>query len=375
MARLESQAKLGYFPAPSKALEGIISHLNLGEITSEGKTDGFHIIDPCCGEGAAIKQIATGLEIREECVYAVELDAGRGEKAKELLGPKSNVLTPASFMGTRTRGQSMGLAYVNPPFDLELGGGKRQEQTFVEKATGSLKHHGILVLVMPVGAIQGQYKFQAYLDSHYEDAQLFLFPPDHRRFKEVVYIARRRKAEAVDTGNGYLRVMFQRYWKGDPEGLPIIGESPHFWMIPSTFAATYFDKIAMTREEMEEAVENSPLNASLLPPKITARQRPPMPLYKGHVALLLASGMLDGVVKPDGEHPHVVRGTARKVDFLADKSETKNYETGAVTAKEVWSQRIVLTVRTVALDGTIQTFEDGEKKVPPVQEVPHAASA
>ena len=363
MARLESQAKLGFFPADPIAIAGIAHHLALGELSADPKAGGFHAIDPCAGEGLAIKQLTEALKIKASGTYAVELDAGRAAKVRENLGPDAKILGPASFMGTRIRGQSFGLAYVNPPFDIELGGGKRVEATFTEKATGLLKNHGILVLVMPITALQGNSQFQAYLDANYENAQLFEFPAAVRKFKEIVYIANRRRMDVNDNGNGYLRVLFNRYWRGDPS-IEVIGSTSHLWSIPATWAPTYFDKISMTQEEMLAAVESSPLNQTLLPPKAAVRQRPPLPLYKGHVALLLASGMLDGVVEPEGELPHVVRGTARKVDFLADKTETKNHETGSVTHKEVWSQRIVLTVRTLSSDGTIKTFEDGEKKEP-----------
>jgi hypothetical protein len=110
-------------------VEAVIKHLTM----PKEKADRVQIIDPCCGEGLAIKQIAEGLAIPMSNVYAVELDAGRAEKAKENL-PGANIVGPASFLGTTITG-FFGLAYVNPLFSVEEGGGRREEQTFVEKAT------------------------------------------------------------------------------------------------------------------------------------------------------------------------------------------------------------------------------------------------
>jgi hypothetical protein len=71
--------------------------------------------------------------------------------------------------------------------------------------------------------------------------------------------------------------------------------------------------------------------------------------------LLLAAGHLDGVVRPQGEPPHVIRGTAHKVTYTASVEEIENKD-GSVTTKTVQSEKIVLTVRTAEQDGTITTL-------------------
>jgi hypothetical protein len=79
----------------------------------------------------------------------------------------------------------------------------------------------------------------------------------------------------------------------------------------------------------------------------------------GHVALLLASGHLDGLVQPAGQSPHVVRGTSRKREYTAGVTETENPD-GSTTTKTTISERIELLVRTVDITGQIQTFIDTE---------------
>ena len=100
---------------------------------------------------------------------------------------------------------------------------------------------------------------------------------------------------------------------------------------------------------------SSPLRSHLSTLANIPLPSPPLALGIGHVALLLASGHLDGVVHPDGQQPHVVRGTARKREFISDITETVN-EDGSTTTKTTISERIDLVVRTVDLTGKLRTF-------------------
>jgi hypothetical protein len=59
---------------------------------------------------------------------------------------------------------------------------------------------------------------------------------------------------------------------------------------------------------------------------------------------------------PPGEPPHVVRGTARKVEYQSNQTQEET-EDGTVVTKTTISEKIVLTIRAVGTDGTIRTFE------------------
>jgi hypothetical protein len=105
----------------------------------------------------------------------------------------------------------------------------------------------------------------------------------------------------------------------------------------------------------------SPLRARLRPPPDDPLPAPPLPLGAGHVALLLASGHLNGVVHPDGEPPHVVRGTSRKRAFVSDVAEAENPD-GSTTTRTTISERIELVIRTVDHTGRIRTFSDADEE-------------
>ena len=165
--RLAGQAKLGFFPIHPAAIDGLLAHLRCRPPDPLKQPDAIHVLDPCAGEGLALGQLREGLGVTPEQAYAVELDKARADKVREH-NPGSRVLGPASFLGVQVTGASFGLAYVNPPFDHELGGGRREEQAFAERATRLLVPKGILVLVCPFGALHGNRSFCTFLDSSYE---------------------------------------------------------------------------------------------------------------------------------------------------------------------------------------------------------------
>jgi hypothetical protein len=379
--RLAAQAKLGWYPAAQEAIAELVKHLRVRPPDPDKTLADVPILDPCAGEGQAIRQIANALGVDPGYIYAIELDAGRAEVSRANL-PGGNVLGPASFLGVQVSGQSFGLAYVNPPFDDELGGGRREEQAFAERATRLLVPRGILVLVCPLKALAGNRPFCTFLDAHYDELCVYKFPDGHRPYNEIVVIGRKRReaipADAIyqhgrlhklgltwDSGGGYLIGHLPALGQLQPEswrnGHPSSEREPvlRTWDIPRTTRPTTFKKTAFTDSELVAAVASSPLNALLREVKIPPPLSPPLPLDKGHLGLILASGMLNGIV--EGPHGvHVVRGSSHKVEYHNKEASTseENPETGAVTTKDVFSQRMVTIIRCVEQNGTIVTFSN-----------------
>ena len=384
--RLAAQARLGFYPAAPQVIAELVKHLRVRPPDPEKPLCSPQVIDPCCGEGSALVQIVEALGIEPQHTYAVELDAERAERAK-LAIHGGNVLGPASFLGVQITSQSFGLAYVNPPFDDELGGGRREEQAFAERATRLLMSRGILVLVCPIKSLCGNREFCGFLDAHFDEVSVYKFPDGHRHYNEIVVIGRKRR-ETIPLDALYKHGCLHRMsltWSGfvanggmnklaslgecQPvswrEGYPSpeLEPSVRTWEIPRCSRPSTFKKTAFTEEELLAAVASSPLNALLREVTIPPPLSPPLPLDKGHLGLILASGMLDGIV--EGPHgPHVVRGSSHKVEYHNKEQSTseENPETGAVTTKEVFSQRMVTVIRCVEQDGVIITFSNDPKR-------------
>lgn len=363
--RLIAQTKLGFYPAHPDAVWAICNHLRAPDDPSN-----LNILDTCAGEGLALRIIAHHLGCHAENVFAIELDRGRTEKCRENL-PKSRIVGPASFMGVRFSPASLSLVYCNPPFDDELGGGQRQELTFTQHAMRLLKTGGLLVLVVPETAVS--WAFAQYIDEWFDDVSVYRFPEHVRPFKELCIFGRRRlKANTADKGDGPFYATFcRRDWTTVPE----LGSGHIYDVLPSV-GPRVVSKSAITDEELAEAIAKSPLARHFKPPLDHTAKRPPTDLSKGHVATLLASGMLDGAIFPEGEPPHVVRGRSVKVDFQSQTPEmTTDEETKVTTVVERFSQRFDLNTRAIWPDGTILTFkqtpDDASNAVAGTQEGPN----
>src|SRR5213078_269087 len=120
----------------------------------------------------------------------------------------------------------------------------------------------------------------------------------------------------------------------------------HFlYQIPAGTGPRIFEKVEPTEPELQRLLANSPLRSHLMAPAPVPLPAPPLPLGVGHVALLLAGGHLDGVVQPEGQRPHVVRGTSRKRAYVSDVTETAETD-GSATKRTTISERIDLVIRT-----------------------------
>lgn len=339
--RLAGQFKCGFYPAPPAALAMIAKRLR----APEGKP--FRIIDPCAGEGLALRQLGDALALPPALRYAVELDEGRAVKVRDN-NPGANVLAPASTFGVSMPYGAMSFLYLNPPFDDELGGGQRTEAMFLQKCTPWLRTGGVLCLVCPRNVVAGTYDRFAtdtaeHLMSRYERIGMLEFPPDVRKYNEVVILAVKRK-EPVKTDR--LR------WEDLEAPQRFIYDIPNSGDRPIDFIKTEH-----TEMELRRMLAASPLRRMLETTKEKPLARPLMPVNDGHRAMLLAAGHLDGVVQPEKEPAHVVRGTAQKEQYIASEEETEG-EDGAVNTKTVYAERVKLVVRVINAKGELHTLKN-----------------
>jgi hypothetical protein len=303
----------------------------------------FAILDPCAGEGGAIQQLRQLLGCPPQGTYAIELDDSRAAIIRATL-PDSPILAPASFFGCRATFSSFSFIWLNPPFDDSYGG-HRVEDQFLRRATDWLMPSGVIAFVCPEDVVSEYSDARRHFTNYYENCSIVPFPPAYRPFHEVIVFGHKRTRPAVDqTGTSY--------WKSWAAG-----EAPRNfrYCIPPGSGPRTFQKVEPTEAELKRMLAQSPLHSHLKESPATRLPSPPLALGIGHVALLLASGHLDGVVQPDGQLPQVVRGTSRKRSFVSDVAETEN-DDGSTTTRTTISERIDLVVRTVDLTGTIRTY-------------------
>lgn len=340
--RLAAQMRGGFYPAHETAITHAATFLR------PPHRQPFTILDPCAGQGEAIKQLGTLLGCPAEMTFAIELDDSRAAAVHAAL-PGAHVLALASFFGCRASFNSFSFIWLNPPFDHSYGGHRVEEQ-FLANATGWLMPGGVMALVCPEDVADEYSDARRHFTTYYENCMIVPFPEGCRPFNEVIVFGQKRTRLQVDP-YGSNRVSWESVQA--PQGF--------VYPIPPGTGPRVFQKIEPTESELQRMLAQSPLRSHWTVSAEAPLPSPPLALGIGHVALLLASGHLDGVVHPEGKPPHVVRGTSRKREYVSDVTVTDNPD-GSTTTKTTISQRIELVVRTVDLTGRMHTFLDTDTK-------------
>lgn len=364
--RLAGQSQLGFYPLDNDIARMIASklHVEYPKHTT--------ILDPCCGKGLAVEQLAAFHAVPEENLFLVELDQGRATEAQGFM-PRANFITTdghtaetCAFSGLVCTYNTFSLVYINPPFDNELGGGGREEFGFLRSATNLIDRTigGILVMVSPITTFTSSGNTLEYLDSFYEDSRLYTLPPKHRKYKEAVFIGRRRREPVPAKDVRQMQTLLFKDWFTASIADP---SYHHVWQVPPANRPKRWFKGEFTHQELLEKLNASPLRALYEPPAEVEVVRPGMKLGTGHQGILVASGYMNGVIQKEGEPPFVVRGTVGKESYLKEFTPPDSEGKGS---KSHMSEDINLSVRYVDGTGEIYTLTSGskgkEKEVMPV---------
>ena len=332
--RLAAQAKAGFYPTPPRVTE-MIAGLMQARSGGRGETT-LRILDPCCGAGVALAQLAAGIDRPDGALvetYGVELQA---ERAKEAEGRLDHVLGTDLFQTSIANG-AFGLLYLNPPYDFDSGEEKRLEQTFLRHCTRYLTESGLLVFVAPRRRLAESAR---YLASHYARLRCWTFPEPEREAFDQVVVTGVRKAEVQY--DQYAAVRLQEFIEGDAEELT--PQRYPSYNAPATaggevlFATRTVDPVAAAAESRRSGLWVSAAVTEALWPAGDPSTRPLMPLRRGHLAMLVAAGFLDNLqLEADGSRI-LVKGRTQKEMLLVETTPEK----------EVYRERLRTTV--VALD-------------------------
>ena len=293
--RLEGRIKMGYYPTPLSVVERIKTFIK--------NTDGATILDPCCGEGNALKQLAEGTTAK---TYGVEIDGHRAEEA----ATKLHHVLRCGIEQTRITSGAFSLLFLNPPYDWETGeeGNERKEKAFIRETIKYLQPSGVLIYIIPQNRLdKNTAKILAY---RFEKIQTYKFPQEeYEAYKQIVLFAVKKKKPDIEgkTLSNLLKIP-----RTELEELPIL-EQPAY-EIPKSKQVNLFQSTIIDEKELEKEVGESPLWKKFHEITRVEEQRmgrPPLPLHTGHLGLLLANGCLDGIVG-QGEDRHIVRGKVEK---------------------------------------------------------------
>jgi hypothetical protein len=341
MARLESIARAGYYPTPPRVVTVIALHLRPSD--TGGKRT-MRLLDPCAGTGEAVALLGQHLAAE---TFGIELNDERAATAGEHL---DHVLHTSAFSVRLANGAFSCL--LNPPYDYD-DETHRLEHAFLTSLTRALCPGGVLVYLVPQSRLAVSAR---YLSSHYTGIQAFRFPdPEYGSFRQIVLFASRKPKGVNDA---LARAQLEAWSRGDLAPLSDAPLGPTM-VVPSLlvgavlFASLTFDPQQAAEEAQRRGAWAQPELAERLWPPDERPTRPLMPLRRGHLALLIAAGMLNSCVLERGDRRVLVKGRTYKKSVRIDSDDD-----------DVEIQREVLRTSIAVLDlatGELEIVEQDDR--------------
>ena len=276
--RLAAQAKGGFYPTPPRVVDLIAELIHTPSGSYNRGRDTLRILDPCCGAGEALAQLAERLD-RPNAIpietYGVELHRDRAQEAEEWL----NHALASDLFATSIANGAFGLLLLNPPYDYDSED-KRTEHAFLTHTTRYLADGGLLVFIVPRQRLAVSAR---YLSTHYGRMRCWAFPDPERQVFDQVVLMGYRKADPVP--DAHAEGMALEWAVGEPEPLrshPYTDYSPE--TTPSgdiLFTTRTVDPVAAAAEARRSGLWASTEITDTLWPARDARTRPLMPLRRG----------------------------------------------------------------------------------------------
>jgi hypothetical protein len=314
MARLESEAKGGFYPTPPEEMELILKRLTF----EQGKP--ISIIDPCAGEGDALQLMGKRLKDQgcEVTTYGIELEKGRAIEAEKKL---DHVLS-CGYEEARMSHESFSAMYLNPPF-TELQG-RRLEEIFLQDLTNEyLPAGGILILNIPQYVLRNLYKTLA---SRFVDIRVFRFTDNngnYDRFRQVIVYAKRRNKGLRSNNERLYKERMEKELLNlsflDKNALTPLdkldGLSVSYQISPAPKAVSLFQSMKVEPDDIINSqmasghYEKAMQRMSSLEITSSARNiRPALPLKYTHIAAAIAAGAL-----PESMGNHMLVGVTKRI--------------------------------------------------------------
>jgi len=300
VARLESVAVAGYFPTPPSVVERVAALVRPAHPTTR---QAVRLLDPCCGTGAALRQLADTVGGE---TYGIEIARDRYEEAQAAL-----------------------------------------DHAFLTGVTRALCPGGLLVFIVPQRRLAVSAR---YLAGHYTRLACYRFPdPEFADFRQVVLLAVKRDG-AVGEAQWRTRI---EAWAAEPlPELPPAGSAEPLYDLPALpagpvlFASQFFDPEVAAQQARQSGLWASPALAERLWPAEERPVRPLMPLRRGHLAVLIAAGFLNNILLEAGGRRILVKGRTYKEMVPVDSGDP-----------DVEIEREVLRTSVMALDVRTGRFE------------------
>jgi len=276
--------------------------------------DYCRLLDPCAGEGTAASILAKALNCQS---WGAELSPARAALAAE----KMDRLFNTPWGSCHLTSESITLLFLNPPYSHDrLGDQKRLELEFLKSTTPKLVRGGVLIYIVPHPLLR-DLDVASHLAGYYENIRIYRYP--ETGFNQVIVLATKRVKYKIPSHEEVHQV---QAWADIEPPMLVEVEQPLYELLPASDKGAGGQPIRFSRldwqpEEIVDATQKRGLHSSkewldLLNPSrgLGELKQPVMPLKKGHIAMLMASGMMGTLRLTDEDgKPMLVKGRVVKV--------------------------------------------------------------
>lgn len=343
--RLEARLKLGFYPLPVEHGPSIRARLEFPPAVTPAAA-----LDPCAGEGAALKAITKD---SGSVLYGVELDSNRAETAKRA----GIQVIHGNIFDVRCRVERLSLLYLNPPYDFEIGElqkNQRMEKLFLAHTFAWLKPKGVLVMVIPGKAIT---EVLDTLATRFRDVRVYrMGGADAEKYDQYTIFGVRHNNTAKDADmiKAEIRRKMSTYGPGAPD---LTLEADCTYQVPAA-GEVIITYTGIPLDEVEDRLLSSGAWANVAPMLLPKREvttgRPITHLHGGHVGLLATAGMINGVFGTDDEK-HIARWRPVKHTTVSTEEDEEGNE--ITRTRERFSNELALVFRC----GTTALLTENEK--------------
>lgn len=333
IGRLMNNVKMGYYPTDPDNISLILRGIRF----PEGVTT--NLLDPCCGCGKALRQIAQG----NNCyAYGVELDESRAEEAQTRL----HRVGFGSYFYSRISHEAFHLLFLNPPYLSvlnESGGRARHEKKFLIESLHHLAYGGLLVYVIPYYRLT--LDICHILCDNFDDLTVWRFTDsEFKKFKQVAVLGIRKRRDMEPSDAFWLE-----QYTVDPAAIPSLTELPEdrYALPAQPLEVSVFKGEKFNQKELEQQLRRSGSFSQMM-----ARseldggvKHPLLPLSIGQIGLIGGSGMINGLIECDS--PHVIKGRIVKVvsTEVEDQFTSSGNHYGAIE-RQVISNKMIFNILT-----------------------------
>ncbi len=324
--------KNGYYPTDSATLGRIMAGLNLAG-------DSAHILDPCCGEGAALAEIKHSLMSQSDTgtvtAFGIEYDKERAWHSKQML----DHCIHGDIRDCMISARQFGLLLLNPPYGDAVAdkaqlsapthGRLRLEKEFYRRTHGLLQFGGVMVLIVPYYVLDAE--FSSWISSHFHDVKVYMAP--EQKFKQaVIFGVKHRVSSTWSSTPEFKATRDLLALLGSGNTSLISNELPEIWneadsyVVPDVIDTGRFELVHLDGLQLADQLKSRSglwrqYDQLFGMAKSLQHKRPLCDVSDWHLALLLAAGQVSGVVNSCDDRTFVVRG-----DTYKDKRITASNE-------------------------------------------------